>query len=69
MDRYYLFEVIAISICQFIQYRMSSAAKLRAAKHIRARSYGGAASVPLYRLTGGVHGVAKRFCGSPCAPI
>eukprot|EP00965_Chrysotila_dentata_P255968 6212392-Pleurochrysis_carterae.AAC.3 len=35
---------------------------------IRTGRYGGAASVPLDRLVGGVHGVAERLCG-PCDPF
>eukprot|EP00965_Chrysotila_dentata_P109759 3627079-Pleurochrysis_carterae.AAC.1 len=31
---------------------------------IRTRRYSGAASVPLGRFAGGVHGVAERLCGS-----
>eukprot|EP00965_Chrysotila_dentata_P105178 3473571-Pleurochrysis_carterae.AAC.5 len=35
---------------------------------IRTRRYGGAASVPLGRVAGGVHGVVVRLCG-PCDQV
>eukprot|EP00965_Chrysotila_dentata_P115741 3825269-Pleurochrysis_carterae.AAC.1 len=40
----------------------------RTTQYTNTQAYCGAASVPLGRLAGGVHIIAKRFCGL-CAPL